>query len=118
MTLQNKFFSQLYCPYCEQPIDDKTLIKEPNKFFTTQQVKTFCPHCHGEVDKSVPIKQLSLGLFLMLIMTVCQGYLRELHIMDEFWLRTLGVLFTICIAFPIIFLGVINAPYICSKNTL
>lgn len=105
------------CPYCEKPITNETLIKEPNEFFTTQQVKTFCPHCHGQVEKSISIKYLMIGLFLLFIISFGQGWLRELHIINEGWLRALGALLNFFVAFPIAMLSFIKSPYVRSKNT-
>lgn len=80
---------QQYCPYCEQPISDNTLINEPNKFLTTKKVKSFCPHCYGQVEKTVLIKMLILGSLVMLLIAFAQGYLRNYQILGDKWISLL-----------------------------
>lgn len=112
----NRFIKTHTCPYCEKPITDKTLIKEPNKFFTTKEVKTFCPYCHGQVEKTILKKYVALGLVLMLIIAQIQAYLRTLPSLSEFWIVVVGALLNFLVAFPITMYGGINASYVRSKT--
>ncbi|WP_147287353.1 hypothetical protein [Moraxella bovis] len=96
-----KLIKTQYCPYCEQVISDKTLIKQPAKFLTVKETKTFCPHCHGQVEKSLSLKHICIALILGLMIAFLQSWLRELQVFDKNVISILGVVLNCLFVFPI-----------------